>query len=288
MSTLVIRFSSVGDIVLAGAITASLGDVVFLTLERYKSLAAALPGVIEVRTWEADGRSATEGFDHIIDLHASPRSRLATAFRSAKIRRVRRHDLRRRLRPALKIKPAPSVVERYAEAAGVTATPAPWLATASGDALLLIPGAAHPTKRWSSERFTHIGQRWDGPVIILGSQQEEAELSDIARAIGPRAEVLAETGFTRTIEVIRRGRVAIGGDTGLTHLAAASGVHTIGLFGPTAPDDGFWCHPGDALSVHLPCSPCSRHGNDHCPTQDHACMQELSVDQVWAAVEAAR
>ena len=33
MSTLVIRFSSVGDIVLAGAVTASLGDVVFLTLE---------------------------------------------------------------------------------------------------------------------------------------------------------------------------------------------------------------------------------------------------------------
>ena len=43
MRTLVIRFSSLGDIVLSGAVTAALGDVEYLTLERYAELAAALP-----------------------------------------------------------------------------------------------------------------------------------------------------------------------------------------------------------------------------------------------------
>ena len=100
MRTLVIRFSSLGDIVLAGAVTSALGEVEFLTLKRYAERAGHLPGVKAVHIWEETGREATKSFDRIIDLHASPRSRWATAFRRAKIRRVERYDFRRRARPS--------------------------------------------------------------------------------------------------------------------------------------------------------------------------------------------
>ena len=284
MKTLVIRFSSVGDIVLAGAITAQLGEVTFLTLERYATLAAALPGVGEVRTWEAHGRAATQGFDRIIDLHASPRSRLATAFRRATTHRVLRHDIRRRLRPALKIKPAPSVIARYAAAAGVAADTAPWMGPAAGKTLLLIPGAAHATKRWAEDRYTAIGRRWPGPVLLLGAAAETSQLNRMAEAIGTQASILAEDGFEHTLKAIRSAQAALGGDTGLIHLAAAAGVHTVGLFGPTSADDGFWCHPGQTLSAKLPCSPCSRHGTAECPTRDHACMEAIGEAEVWTAL----
>jgi ADP-heptose:LPS heptosyltransferase len=292
MKTLVIRFSSIGDIVLAGAITAQLGEVVFLTLERFASLAAALPGVVEVRTWEACGRSATEGFDRIIDLHASPRSRLATAFRMAQVHRVRRHDIRRRLRPALKCSPAPSVIARYAQAAGVTACTDPWmiapdLRDAPSKTLLLIPGAAHFTKRWPEAGYTAIGSRWPGPVLLLGSANETAQLEHLRDTIGAKATVLAEDGFHHTLAAIRSARAAVGGDTGLVHLAAAAGVHTVGLFGPTSADDGFWCHPGQALSADLPCSPCSRHGGAVCPAGNHACMVDIDEAAVWSALKVA-
>lgn len=286
MTSLVIRYSSMGDIVLTAAVTEALAPVIFLTLERYAELAAALPGVVEVRTHERFGNKPFSGVEQIIDLHRSPRSRMATLGARVPIRRIDRFDLRRRARVALKWDPAPPVVDRYAAAAGVAAAPGPWFPAADGDALLLFPAAAHSTKRWPIERFVVLAQRWTGPVIAMGGRDDRSLLEQLTRAVGSKVEIVAEAGFQQTLNAIRQGRVAVGGDTGLTHLAAASGVHTIPIFGPTHSNDGFWSHPYPAIEVDLECRPCTRHGGDRCPIGDFACMAHISVDQVWAAVEA--
>ena len=284
MRTLVIRFSSLGDIVLSGAVTAALGDVEYLTLERYAELAAALPGVTRVWTWEQDGRAATADVERIIDLHSSPRSRWATAFRPGQLRRVRRYDIRRRVRPLLKGDPAPPVIERYAEAAEVTPVRAPWMPQANGDALLLVPFAAHPTKTWAPDRYVSLARHWDGPVTLLGGPEDGDALRAMATQIGERATVVAESGFTQTLSAVRSGCVAVGGDTGLTHLAAASGVKTIGLFGPTTSEDGFWTHGGIAVENALPCRPCSRHGERACHVGGTPCMSQTTVETVLAHI----
>ena len=118
MSTLVVRFSSLGDVILAGAVTGALAPVTFLTHPRYREIAAALPGVVQVLGYGADPlpRSAAR----IVDLHASPRARQVCLQVRGPVQRVARYDLRRRLRVALKWgAPPPSVVARYAAAAGV-------------------------------------------------------------------------------------------------------------------------------------------------------------------------
>ena len=211
------------------------------------------------------------------------RSRWLTRFMGAN--RIARHDITRRLRVAFKRAPAPPVPNRYAGAAGITPAPLPWL-TLPGptDTLLLVPGAAHPTKRWAPERFGELRSRWvkaGGKVCVLGSASE-TELCD--QVGGGQAEILAEDGFTQTLKAIGRGAAAIGGDTGLMHLAAAAGVPSLVLFGPTTAEDGFWTHGGYDISVPLSCRPCSRHGNAACPIGDHMCMHSLSVDHVWSAL----
>jgi len=276
-----------GDIVLTAGITKALAPVIFLTLERYAELAAALPGVIEVRTHEQHGRNAFSDVDQIIDLHCSPRSRWVTLGAPAPIRRVNRFDLRRRARVELKWNPAPPVIDRYAIAAEVQPAPLPWLPQADGDAMLLFPAAAHPTKCWPIERFMALTERWTGPVIAMGGPEDLDILHRMQRTMDAEMEVVAEDGFTKTLEVIRRGRVAVGGDTGLTHLAAASGVHTVPIFGPTHSTDGFWSYPFSPVEVELACRPCSRHGGASCPIGDFACMTQISVDHVWAAVQRA-
>ncbi len=282
MRTLVIRFSSLGDIVLSGAVTAALGEVEYLTLSRYAELAAALPGVSRVWTWEGEGRGATAGFDRIIDLHSSPRSRWATAFRPALLHRVKRYDVKRRARPLFKAEPAPAVIARYAEAAQVTPVAAPWMPKASGEALILVPFTAHPTKAWPSERYVSLAQRWAGPVTLLGGPKDNEALSAMAATIGPHATVVAEAGFTNTLKAIQGGCAAVGGDTGLTHLAAASGIKTLGLFGPTTSNDGFWTHGGIAIENDLACRPCSRHGERECHIGGTPCMTQTQVDTVLA------
>lgn len=286
-----IRFSSLGDVVLAGAVTGALAPVSFLTRAAWREVAAALPGVAEVLVWEE--RPKIRGFDRIIDLHASLRSRTLTALRSGRVARVARYDLRRRLRVAFKQgDPPPTVVERYAAAAGVHPAEPPWLAEGDGrprDALLLCPGASQATKRWPSERFAEIGRRWIGPLFVLGGPEDRALTGEIAEAIGPRAEAVAERGFTRTLALLPRAQLALAGDTGLMHLGGAAGVPVLALFGPTTSADGFWCWEGPgrgkALEAPLGCRPCSLHGGSTCPIGDHLCMEQLDLETVWEALQ---
>ena len=275
MSTLVIRLSSMGDIVLAGAVTGALAPVDFLTMPRFAELAARLPGVRRVIRYGVDEIPAA---DRVVDLQSSPRT-----WRLGRARRVRRLDLRRRVRVWWKVgAPPPLVVERYAQAARVTVAPAPWISVSGPkDALLLCPGAAWATKRWAPERWVGLGRAWEGPVLVLGGPQEAALVEAIAAEIG--AEAISEAGFGRTFEALGRGRVAVAGDTGLLHLCGAAGIPLVGLFGPTTSIDGFWCWPGKVIERPYACRPCSRFGSEHCPVGDHLCLADIGVDEVLAA-----
>jgi heptosyltransferase II len=281
MTTLVVRFSSFGDVVLAGAVTGALAPVRFLTLRRYVPVAASLPGVVEAIAWE--DRKPLGKIDRVVDLHASMRSRHIVGVETS---RVRRYDLRRRLRVALKTAPAPRVIDRYAEAAGVAVAPKPWIAIEGPrDALLLCPGSQHATKRWPAARFAELGREWDGSVVVLGGPGESSLVEEVAAAI-PNATCVADAPFPAVLEAVGRARVAVAGDTGLLHLCGAAGVPVVALFGPTTSADGFWCHEGTVLESTLPCRPCSRHGRASCPMRDHLCLRSLDVGAVLSAARA--
>lgn len=269
---------------LAGAVTKAIGDVVFLTRPRWAEVAARLVGVRQV-VHPGDPLPPVEA---VVDLQHSLSSWRARRSAGAPVRSVRRHDLRRRARVWAKVgAPPPPVVSRYAEAAGVSPAAPPWI-TVDGprDALLLCVGAAWATKRWPAERFITLGRAWDGPVHVLGGPRDTARARDVADGIGRRAQATAETGFTQTLERLGHGARAVGGDTGLTHLCLAAGIPTVGVFGPTTSEDGFWHWDAPAVQLPLPCRPCSRHGGPRCPIGDHACLEALPAAAVQDALDA--
>lgn len=290
--TLVIRFSSLGDVALTGAVTAGLAPVHLLTRAPFAELARRLEGVERVLIWEE--RPRLSGYARIVDLHRSPRSRALTARLGGEVRGVERWDLRRRLRVAFKVgDPPPTVIARYAAAAGVEVAPLPWIALperGARETLALAPGAAHATKRWPAASFVALAARWSGPVAVLGGPEDQALCRAVAAQVGPRAEAIAERGFTRTLAALSESRALVAGDTGLAHVAGAAGVPVVGLFGPTTSSDGFWCWgaAGEAVEVPLSCRPCSLHGGPRCPIGDHACLRALSVDAVAAALDRVR
>ena len=270
--TTLIRYSSLGDVVLAASVTAGLGDVWFLTEPRYHTLVRRFPGVVGVL---APG-DAPEG--RVVDLHNNLRSRRVRA-----AVRIERQDLRRHARVWVKTAPGDSVIARYARAAGVVARPLPWLAPVSiGKTLLIAPGAAHATKRWP--HWTALARRWAGPVTVIGGPGDIAMVEEIARGCGGTA--IVEAGFDRTLAAMEGGAVLVAGDTGLLHLGAAVGLPVVGLFGPTTSVDGFFSYGGTAVELPLFCRPCSRFGGATCPIGDHACMRGISVDEVLAACRA--
>ena len=279
MSALVCRLSSMGDVVLTAAVTGALGEVHFLTQPRWHELVMTFPGVVSAL---APGDPLPR-VDQVVDLQRSLRSRRLLA--GCKPRRVKAHRVQRLGRVWLKNQaPTPSVVSRYAQAAGVQPSPPPWIPIdREGGALALIPGAAHATKRWP--HFAKLREELKEHVIWLGGPGDVQRIQALAR---PGDLCVHEAGVAQTLKALETCDLAIGGDTGLMHLAAACGVPTLALFGPTHPKDGFWSHPEEPMHSGLACSPCSKHGSDRCIFGDFACMEGLDVGLVLAQIRARR
>ena len=316
MRCLVIRMSSLGDVVLATAVLGPLrehfhsAEVVWLTKPPYDSLLRDDPRVSGVISWDR-GRlfppaSLRAGsFDLILDLHCIPKTWLISAILPA--RRRLRYPKARRHRKALvrgrTDRPVPHTVERYLQALGVRARGKPRVFV-SGEARrraeeLLIgvprpfaavaPGARWPAKRWTSEGFAQVieGLRARGLGVVLVGDEKDVEFAEEVRALA-RPEVpslVGKTGLPSLAGVLSMASVLLGNDSGPVHLANAVGTPAVAIFGPTHPKLGFSPLEGRALTADLPCSPCSLHGERPCPRGDRACMRRITPEEVLEALE---
>jgi len=81
---------------------------------------------------------------------------------------------------------------------------------------------------------------------------------------------------------LRTGRLFIGNDSGVTHLAAWLGLPTIALFGPT--DPASWAPLGDVRVLRTCTSKATRQGEIRV-CADPGCMRRLALGEVLATVE---
>jgi len=112
---------------------------------------------------------------------------------------------------------------------------APWLERLPAGFLALHPGSGSPDKNWPAERFAQLaarvaaGRPWllvEGPADRAAAAPLRA-LPGVVVAYGLPPRVLAA--------LLRPAGVFVGNDSGVTHLAAASGAPTVALFGPSDP-----------------------------------------------------
>lgn len=148
-------------------------------------------------------------------------------------------------------------------------------------AVALAPGAVGPSKRWTyfadaARRLTEAG--FD--VWIIGGPGEKQIATEIAQAAGPRARDLTGTDLRNAVLALAAAPLAISNDSGLLHVAAAIGTPAIGIFGPTSPDLWKPLNPIAAViqsRTEVPCRPCHK---PVCHMQHHACMRDISTDEV--------
>ncbi|HEX6323399.1 MAG TPA: lipopolysaccharide heptosyltransferase II [Vicinamibacterales bacterium] len=161
--------------------------------------------------------------------------------------------------------------------------------------VVFAPGAAYGhAKRWTPARVAEVAARLvreRGAAAVLEGAPADR---DTGRAIESwlRAHAPAEAG--RVVNMIGRADVrglvgtlahaslVIANDSGAAHLAAAMGVPTITIFGPTDERVSAPIGPGAALSHDVFCRPCMLRD---CPI-DHRCMKRITADTVFARAEA--
>lgn len=103
---------------------------------------------------------------------------------------------------------------------------------------LLIPGGNNPAKRWPAERFATVAEylaRRGVHSVLSGSPAERAILAAVrAAAAVPVTDLSAEPVALGTLKaIVSKAALMVTNDTGPRHIAAAFGVPTVALFGPT-------------------------------------------------------
>jgi len=159
-----------------------------------------------------------------------------------------------------------------------------WLkerALQEGRFVCIAPGSVWATKRWPRASWTTLARMLrDGdhlPVVIVGGP-DDRELGDgIHNAAG-------DFRVPASVELLRRARLLVTGDTAPLHLGVAAETPVLAIFGPTVPAFGF-APTGEfdrVIGLDLDCRPCAIHGSDECPLGHHHCMLHLQPSQVHA------
>lgn len=153
-------------------------------------------------------------------------------------------------------------------------------------ALILAPGSGAREKNWPAEFYTMVAEWWeqkyDGKAVVVLGPVEEERARD--RNHWGRAVVIRGLDLARLAAFISRSDFYLGNDSGITHLAAALGVETVALFGPTAPWQ--WAPYGKKVTVitkNVDCSPCPPAAMKSCP--HHECLTALTPACVISRLE---
>jgi lipopolysaccharide heptosyltransferase II len=334
--TLIIRLSSVGDVVLSSPLVRALHgrypdcQIDFLVKAEYADLVRFNPHVARVIEFPGRGtlgdlvrlRSTviSSGYDLIIDIHDSIRSRYLSAG-AGMVTRVNKRKIARTLLVNFKLNVydrfggAPDVVARYLETVlsrgvendrqGPELFIPPDVYTAverllSAERLTpgttcigVCPCARHGNKMWPGERFAeaagHLAEQHALPVLLFGGKDEREACGAIEALINtthPHASVLNLAGRLSLLEAgcaMDRCAVILANDTGLMHIAEARGVPVVAIFGPTVREFGFFPRGARATVVEHPglsCRPCTHIGLPRCPLGHFRCMKEITVETV--------
>ena len=161
---------------------------------------------------------------------------------------------------------------------------------------VFAPGAAYGhAKRWLPERVAEVAARAvreRGMAAVLtgaaGDRDTGRAIESWLRAHAPAeagrvANLIGAPGGVRSlIGLLAHARVVISNDSGAAHVAAALGVPTVTIFGPTDERVSAPLGPGVALKHDVFCRPCMLRD---CPI-DHRCMKRITSDTVFANIEA--
>lgn len=150
--------------------------------------------------------------------------------------------------------------------------------------IVIHPGSGSKKKVWPLKKFLSLlrslKSRTDSKFLIILGPAEPPEIQrTFEGAREERVFVLKNLSLLQLASIMEGCRLFIGNDSGISHMAAALGLPTLVLFGPT--DPRIWSPRGEKVVVlrrEMPCSPCPEERFFFC--KEPECLSGIEVDEV--------
>jgi len=314
---LIIRFSSIGDIVLTTPVIRCLkqqvngAEIHYLIKKRYSKILKRNPYVDKIHEFEGDlsktiSALKKENYHYIIDLHRCLRSKIVKIRLKVLAFPFNKLNLQKWIIVNFKINILPDIhiVDRYFKTVSlfdvkndnigldyfipkedeIDIKQLPLKKT--DNFIAFVIGAKHATKQLPVEKMISICKKISFPVILLGGTEDIELGNKIEKEINTKVyNACGKYNINQSASLIKQSCVVITHDTGLMHIAAAFKKKIISIWGNTIPEFGMYPYmPGEGSEIievkNLKCRPCSKIGHNKCPKKHFKCMNEINEEKI--------
>lgn len=314
LKVLIVRFSSIGDIILTTPVVRCLKtqrpdiEVHYVTKASYQYLLTDNPYIdkihlLEDNLWTLIKQLRNEKFDLVIDLHYNLRTLQIKTALGVQSYSFNKLNWEKWLFVNWRINALPNVhiVDRYLNTLqnlGVInddrgldyfipyrdIIELDWLpVTHQKGYVAYAIGGQHETKKLPLNRMIELCEKINYPIVLLGGKEDIANGEMIEKAIGTNLiyNACGKCNFNQSSSLIQQSKLVFSHDTGLMHVAAAFKKKVYSIWGNTIPEFGMYPYQTNFVLLEnrqLTCRPCSKIGYKRCPKGHFKCMNELSFN----------
>ncbi|MES2588930.1 MAG: glycosyltransferase family 9 protein [Bacteroidota bacterium] len=310
MKILVLRFSSIGDIVLTSPVIRCMKqqieglEIHYLTKSKFKTILINNPNIdklicFEKKTAEILSLLKAENYDYVIDLHNNIRTLKLKTQLNKKSFSFPKLNFKKWILVYLKknLMPDKHIVERYFEAVKFfnvknDLKPCDYFIPAEDEInmkqefelnkyVAIALGAQYATKRLTKEKLIDIIEKMDIPLVLLGDKNDSILAEQLLKHF-PEKVIFSACGkynLNQSASIVKQAEVLLTHDTGLMHIASAFNKKIVSVWGNTVPELGMYPYMPqnqENYSIHqvenLSCRPCSKIGFKSCPKKHFNCM----------------
>jgi ADP-heptose:LPS heptosyltransferase len=314
---LILRFSSIGDIVLTTSVVRCLknqlgAEIHYLTKAPFKTILSENPHIDKLITFEKSADEVldilkNEKYDYVVDLHNNIRTLKLKGKLGVKSAAFPKLNMRKWLFVNTKwdVMPDIHVVDRYFKAVESLGVQSDGLGldyyipeSDQVDLYEILPtsfqsrywvytlGAQYKTKCLPEEKINELLVLIDVPIVFLGGK-EDANLGErLAEKFPLKSINLAgKLNLNQSASVVQQSSGVVCHDTGLMHIASAFQKKMAVIWGNTTPKIGMYPYlPKSEVEYfevkELHCRPCSKIGFQKCPKGHFKCMNNQDLEAI--------
>lgn len=313
---LILRFSSIGDIILTTPVMRCLKHqfpdykVHYATKERFKGLLMNNPNIDKLHLLKDSSSDfiselKKEKFDLILDLHNNIRTANIWSQLRVKRHKVDKINWEKWLMVKLKINilPYQHIVDRYIETgAGLG------LANDGRGLDYIIPstcnierfnipkkyvvyaiGGQHETKKLPLNKQLELLSKIELPVVLIGGKEDEARGDVLSQKFKAVYNCCGKMSIDESAKAIEGCETLYTHDTGMMHIGAALKRPIVSIWGNTIPEFGMYPYYPETYDdstsktievKDLSCRPCSKIGYKECPKGHFDCMNLINFNDM--------